>query len=231
MSTHGFTTEQIKAWAKPDKQAKLFGVLQQPTILDQDSPYYCSPGWHFAALTGRGAIYVPLIYAHALLLAGKSRRYCPSIENLAKYFRTSVKSIRRAVHLLVATGFFEELKAEPGRPVSYDPILHTRTNPEWPTKHPGQCCVRIEMPDYWRADGDPLAVQLHAATDQKVRFYANMLKALRNVEPNDSAILAHCQEFWQNGDTGPAGQARSHKGFFGRFYKDIKAKKENEATY
>jgi hypothetical protein len=223
---YGLNAEQICVLVKADKQAEVLAALQ-PAEPDDDSPYYCTAGWHFARFQGAGAAYAERIYNHGLLVAWKTKRYRPSLENLAKYFNANVKSIRSGVHMLRDTGFFEELLAPPNSPVVYKPIQHTRTNPEWQQRHPGQCCTRIEMP----YENDPLAVQLNALTDGKVQWYTNMLKALRNVEPNDERILELCAGFWQNIDTGPAGQIRSHKGYFGRFYKYMKEVKELGENY
>src|ERR1700722_1570205 len=156
-------------------------------------PYHCSAEWHFAHLAGRGARYAPLIHNFALHLGRKSGVFSASVPRMAAYFDTNEKSIRKALHLLEGVGFLVFLRAENGGTTAYRPVMHR----DWVPAHPGQCCEREVMPEWWAEGYDPLAKLLHGVSGGRFRPYPNFIKAMRKTGHSAEAIAAHFGAFVQ----------------------------------
>ena len=155
-----------------------------------------------------GADFAAPLYSYAMYLAKKSGRLSLSIGELAIYFGADERSISKAIRKLVKAGFFVRLKAEPGKPVSYGPVAHK----EWANKHPGSCLEKAVMP--WSDEKvDPLVSGLHAASDGRLRLYANFVQGLRNTGHRDDQIVMHWNAFYAaDNPEGP-----KWKGVFARF--------------
>lgn len=176
--------------------------------------YFCSSEWHFARFTGKGAYHAHLIYTTSLHLSKKSGVFFASIPRLATYLGCDERSVRKAIKLLLDTGFLIKLAEEPGKSVRYKPVHHR----DWAVSHPGCCAEKLEMPS-WFGDGDPLGRALYAASGGNFKTYPNFLKGMRNIGHDDAAILRFWGEFLLVDR--PAGP-RWHDGVYARFMKHLR---------
>ena len=181
----------------------------------ETSSYFCTSEWHFAEFKGKGAYYAPLIFGFALRMAKTSGKFYCSIPRLQVYFRLDERTVRAALHLLVATGFFQMLSDESGKAITYKPIKHQ----EWAKLHPGRCPEKIEMPS-WFGDQDPLGRALFAASSGNVTFYPNFIKGMRKTGHSDQSILGHWSAFLLVDK--PTGK-QWKQGIVGRFMKHLRA--------
>lgn len=178
------------------------------------SSFYCSAEWHFAQLTGPGANYAPLIHSLALHIAGKSGVFSASIPTLAEYFKANEKTIRKALRLLEALGFFELIAQEPGASVRYRPIKHR----DWEVAHPGRCTTKETMP--WLPEADTLGMELFAISGQRFKPYPNFVKGMRKTGHSGDQIKQHFRAFATIEN--PIGR-RWANGFAGKFIKYLKS--------
>jgi hypothetical protein len=183
------------------------------------SLFFCSAEWHFAQLSGPGARYAPLIHSHALHIARTSGIYSASVPNLAAYFGADEKSIRKALHILLALGFFEIVEEAPGSSVRYRPIRHK----DWQPKNPGRCTAK--QAGVWQ--GDTLSAELYAISGQRFRTYPNLIKAMRKTKLSDDQIKEHFRMFATQEHS--AGHIK-WGGFAGRFLKHLKAQLKTAST-
>lgn len=180
----------------------------------ENSRYYCTSEWHLSRFTGKGAHYAGLIHSFALRLSKKSGIFSPSIPNLAEYFGADEKTIRKAIRLLVDTGFFNGVSNEPGASVRYRPIRHE----EWAKTHPGRCTEKETMP--WSNEpGDTLGVELHAISGQRFKPFPNFIRGMRKTKHSDAAIRDHFRAFINQ--RVPIGKQWA-TGFAGNFIKYLK---------
>src|SRR5262245_58611038 len=108
------------------------------TYMDNFSPYHCTSERHIARFTGDGATLALAIYGFAFHLSSKTGVFFASQKRLAAYLDSNPKTVRRAIRLLVKTGFFEDLGSSPGKPNRYKPVRH----PDWQRKHGGEkACI------------------------------------------------------------------------------------------
>jgi hypothetical protein len=154
---------------------------------DEDSPLHCSSEYHFARMSGEGSTLVPLLYAVSFHLAGESKSFRLSMQKLRSYLNVKKDDyIYAAAYLLVASGFWEKIEAERGKPVMYRPVGHS----EWAQKHPGFCTSMIKLP---YSDGDELGRVLHGILGEK--YFDNVLQGLRNTGATDEQIKEAARKF------------------------------------
>jgi hypothetical protein len=176
----------------------------------ETSAFHCSAEWHFAQFTGRGASHAVLIHSLALHVAGKSGVFAASVPTLAAYFKADERSIRKALHMLEASGFVELISQHPGESVKYRPIRHR----DWEATHPGRCTAKAVV-----AEGDTLGVELHAISGGRFKPYPNLVKAMRKTGHSAEQIKQHFRTFATQEN--PVG--RKWTGFAGHFLKYLKA--------
>src|SRR5579864_3065239 len=152
--------------------------------------FYCSAEYHLARLSGCGATVAALIYSQSLRVSKKSGVFSASIPTLAAFFNVDERTVRKAMRLLVALGFFEIIREECGASVKYRPIHHR----DWAPKHPDRCATKDEMP--WDDEvKDTLGPELHAISGHRFKVYPNFLKGMRNTGHDDAAIREHFRAF------------------------------------
>jgi hypothetical protein len=175
---------------------------------------HCSSEWHIEKCCPKPA---SSIYSIAFRVARTSGRFTVSYPNLATYFHTSERTIRRAIHSLREIELFKMLSSEPGHPCAYQPIPHSI----WQQTHPGQCSEKLTMPDW---EKDLLGLALFTQCDGRVKFfYPNVLKGMRNTGLSDLQIVERMKRFREI-DAPPAGQPWT-RGFVGRFMNHLKSEK------
>jgi hypothetical protein len=177
---------------------------------EEDSPMECNAEWHFAQFTREGASLAPLIYGIAFHLAKESGTCFISAQKLALFLHvTGDKYVYAAIHLLVASGFFEVIEAELGKPVKYRPVGHK----EWARRHPGFCTKKIELP---YSAGDELGRKLHGIMGGE-RFFEGVLKGFRKSGLSDGDICDHAKAFMQDDRNKGSGKERRKR--FGEYLK------------
>jgi len=155
---------------------------------DEDSPLHCSSEYHFARMSGEGSTLVPLLYGVSFHLAKESKTFNLSLQKLGRFLNVKKGDyIYAAAHLLLASGFWEMIEAESGKPVMYRPVGHA----EWAQKHPGFCTSKIEFP---YSDGDELGRALHGILGGE-KFFPNVLQGLRNTGATDEQIKEAARKF------------------------------------
>lgn len=168
------------------------------TFMDNFSPYHCTSERHIARFTGNGASLALAIYGFAFHLSSKSGVFFASIPNLAAYFDADDKTARKAIRLLVKTGFFEELRSQPGKPKRYMPVRH----PDWQLKRGGEkacienghCAERAAMP--WDDEElDKFGQRLYAISGGQYEPFPGFIKGMRNTGHSDEAIERHFRNY------------------------------------
>jgi hypothetical protein len=116
------------------------------------------------------------------------------------------------------------LSREPGRPVVYKPIVHSRNSkmpaeePVWVERHQGLCLEKLTLP--WTGEGDLLGRELFSICDGRVAFFhPHVMKGIRSSGFSDLEIAAHMKRF-REVDV-PTGEKWT-TGFVGRFIKYLK---------
>lgn len=169
--------------------------------MDNFSPYHCTSERHLARLTGNGASLALAIYGLAFHLSSKSNVFFATVSRLAAYFDADEKTARKAIRLLVKTGFFEELRSQPGKPKRYMPVRH----PDWQRKRGGEkacienghCAEKGPMP--WDDEElDKLGQRLYAVSGGEYQPFPNFIKGMRNTGHSDQAIEHHFRAYIKN---------------------------------
>src|SRR5262249_3128297 len=151
--------------------------------MDNFSPYHCTSERHLGAVTGNGASLALAIYGFAFHLSKTSGVFFASIPRLAAYLCADEKTVRKAVRLLVKTGFFEELYSAPGTSKRYRPVRH----PDWQKKHGGEkacidkgyCVEKTPMP--WDDEElDKFGQRLHSISGGQYKPFPGFIKGMRN---------------------------------------------------
>jgi hypothetical protein len=173
---------------------------------NQDSPFHCSAEWHFARFTGDGASLAPLVYNVVFRIAGDSGNFAASAAKIAQYLNVNVRYVFDAANLLVASGFFQVIEAEQGKPTKYKPVGHA----EWVEKHPGYCTKKIEK---LFPDEDELGKKLYGILGGE-KYFPNLLKGLRNTGATDEQIEQAGKDFMErdkgNGSRGRRKRFQDH---------------------
>jgi hypothetical protein len=184
---------------------------------DNFSHYHCTAEWHFSRFTGHGATLAPIIYDFAFHLTKPPQKpyFYASTPNLAEYFGVDEKTVRKALRLLAKSGFFELVRAMPGRTNQYRPVRH----PEWQKKYPERCIQRLQVT---YGDEDPLGPVLYAASGSNFKVLgANVLKSMRNTGHSDDAIATHFNNFLET--EGPFTREEYRNGFLRMFMVYLRA--------
>jgi len=180
---------------------------------EEDSPMECNAEWHFARFNDKGASLAPLIYSIAFHLAKESGEFFVSAQKLARFLHVNGdKYIYAAIHLLVASGFFEVIEAEVGKSVKYRPVGHK----EWAQRHPGYCTA-MQQPEHFKG-GDELGRQLYGIMGGE-HFFEGVLKGFRKSGLSDEEICDHAKIFMQDDRNKGSGKERRKR--FGEYLKPI----------
>ncbi len=149
--------------------------------------YHCSSEWHLWQLKDRKDIRTPfaaVLYPFAFRISKNSGCFYCSAERIAEHFGTSPDTVRRAMDALTTSGFFVVIDKELFHSTIYRVVPHD----EWAQAHPGRCVVRTEFP--WSVEeGDQLGEQLYTLSGGRVKWFLNILIALRKTGFTDDLIV------------------------------------------
>jgi hypothetical protein len=153
-------------------------------------PFHCSAEWHFARLQGKGRFFAATLYSFAFHLSKSTGSFFASIPRMAEYFGVDERTVRKALHALEQTGFFELLAKPRGRPRQYRVVGHK----EWASLRPGVCPQKEQTP--WEDEPkDELGKMLYAISAGRFRPYPNFLKGMRRTGHSDLEIARHFRGF------------------------------------
>lgn len=125
---------------------------------------HCNAEYHFARFTGEGATLAPLLYGISFHLAGTSKNFFISMQEIARFLEVKEDALYSAAHLLVASGFWEVLEQRKGNSSRYRPIGHE----EWAARNRGRyCTVKCEHPHRDDTPQHELGRKLFAITGEK----------------------------------------------------------------
>ena len=160
--------------------------------------FRCGPERHLWASGLQLAIYEKMAGVTWVKARQTYGVYHSSIQNLADYFGVFRQSAQRAIASLVECGWLAQvepkymgnvsvrrLRADANGHKDYRVVSHE----EWLEGHPNaKCCfVPDSMP--WDSEKkDSLALALHRESKGHVRWYPNLLKALRKTGETDATI-------------------------------------------
>ena len=160
----------------------------------------------------------------------KHGTYFSSIEIIAQLFGVPYNSAQRAVKSLVKSGWLVQVESTTGRTsaraLKYETFKSKNyrvvTHKEWAANHKDRCYIAEPMP--W--DGEPkdaLALALYRESQGKVRWYPNIIKALRGTGLSDHGIVTAWREYVASWDKEPwSPRGWQNKAF--RFPSEIKAR-------
>lgn len=125
---------------------------------------HCNAEYHFARFTGDGATLAPLLYGISFHLAGTSKNFFISMQEIARFLEVQEDALYSAAHLLVASGFWQVLEQRKGGSSRYRPIGHE----EWAARNRGRyCTVKCEHPNRDDVPQHVLGRKLFAITGEK----------------------------------------------------------------
>lgn len=157
----------------------------------ETAPFHCSAEWHFARLSGRGKFFAATLYSFAYHLSKNTGNFYSSIPRLAEYFGVDERTVRKALHGLEKTGFFEIVAKPRGLPIQYRVVGHK----DWAALHGGKCAAKAERMPWDDEPQDVLGKQLYAMSASRFKPYPNFIKGMRNTGHSDPAIVRHFGKF------------------------------------
>ncbi len=157
----------------------------------ETAPFHCSAEWHFARLNGRGKFFAATMYSFAYHVSKNTGNFYSSIPRLAHYFGVDERTVRKALHALEKTGFFEIVAKPRGLPVQYRVVGHK----EWATLHDGRCTQKADRMPWDDEPQDALGKLLYAVSASRFKPYPNFIKGMRNTGHSDAAIANHFRTF------------------------------------
>jgi hypothetical protein len=179
------------------------------------SYYHCSAEWHLWQLKDRKDVRTTLaavLYPFAYRLSKDSGVFHASAVRIAEHFRTSEWTVLRAMDALTKAGFLVVINKEYFQASIYRVVSHE----EWARAHPEQCLVKADYP--WSGEeGDELGVQLYTKSGGRVRWFPNILGALRKTGLNDEQIVQEFELFFKGRAAGKRGHYKSVPFSFLRF--------------
>ena len=159
-----------------------------------ESRYKCTAEWHLWRLRDRKGQRAPLavpLYSFAWMISKNSGRFYCSAVNLAAHFGVNQSTVLRALDALAKSGFFVVISKEPFQPSIYQVVKHN----DWAKSHPHSCAQKVTFP--WSAEqGDELGVCLYAASGGRVRWYPNLLAAIRKTGLSDDEVVREFENFF-----------------------------------
>lgn len=172
-----------------------------------ESFYHCSAEWHLWQLKdskGRRTRFAAVLYTFAYHLSKGSGVFYASAVRIAEHFGISKWTVLRAMEALTAAGFFVLINKEFFQSSIYRVVSHE----EWAKVHPARCVVKVEYP--WSDEiGDELGVQLYTKSGGRVKWFPNILGALRKTGLTDEQIVQEFECFFDWYVTGKHGQYKS----------------------
>jgi hypothetical protein len=162
------------------------------------SKIHCNIEWHSAHFTSQLAASV---YHIAYRVSGDSGTFRASIPTLAEHLGVDPKTMRAAYQFLVELGFFVVIREIEGESTEYRVVGHK----EWAEEHPGQCCVKLEIPD----TDDPLARALHGISGKN--FWKQYLDTIRRYGFSDEQIISYAKVVWAAHTANPKGSSFHNK--------------------
>ena len=157
------------------------------------SHFHCSTEWHLT--NHKGASLALAIHGLAYRVAGDSQVFYGSSPDLADYFRSDIKTVRKALRFLEKAKFFEVVRKVPGKPVAYRPINHK----DWQAKHGGEaaCIEKGLCVEYAKMDWqeDKLGLLLHGISGGEYKPFTNFIAGMRKTGHSDDAIATHWRAF------------------------------------
>lgn len=177
---------------------------------EQDAVIHCNAEWHFARFTGTGKNLVPSLYGISFHLAKESGSFFVSGVKLGAFLDTKEDNIYAAAHLLRASGFWQVVKAEIGKPVEYRPVGHD----EWQRTHTGRCTKKLD--NTFTQDDEELAKfgrDLYAIFGGQ-HFVPGVVKGFRNAaHGRTDAEICHQAKAFREIDKANGGGKEQRKRF------------------
>jgi hypothetical protein len=184
------------AWLSPI--AEQLRINRRPVLPEETYAIECNAEWHFQQF--EGGTLCSAVYNTAYRFR-KKKAFWVSIPNLALFLHATEATVRDAVHLLVAAGFFEVVESESGKSVRYRAVSHK----EWQARfnqhaddpahpdHVNYCAYMDRLPEYMQ--GDELGKALWAISCKHFRPFGPFLTSFRASGHDDAAIEKHWRTF------------------------------------
>jgi hypothetical protein len=144
------------------------------------------------------------LLAFAYRLSKGSGVFCASAVRIAEHFGISKWTVLRAMEALTTAGFFVVINKEYFQSSMYRVVSHE----EWARAHPACFVVKVEYP--WSDKiGDELGVHLYTKSGGRVKWFPNILGALRRTGLTDEQIVQEFEFFFDGYVAGKHGQYKS----------------------
>lgn len=179
-------------------------------VNDYDSSlahYHCSSEWHLWQLKdrkGRRTPFAAVLYPFAFRMAKKSGRFFGSANRVAEHFGIDPSTVRRAMDALTSAGFFVVISQAYFQSTIYKVVSHE----EWAKTHPEHCAIKAEFP-WTDEEGDELGVRLYTVSGGRVKWFPNILTALRKTALTDDQIVQQFELFFAQDVNGGNGRYKS----------------------